>query len=224
MRHAPFATIRRHARRTRPPHTPATPVPRRAAPARGDHMCMATLARDTCAPPVRAHPPRPVPPPSDVYLEELVDTAPEADRAAQTDEFLERPATPPFVPQKPGADAATQIEPGALRPPAAARGVRGRGRLPERRALMLRHMCAGTVLPGAHPYSPRASHGRPPLGDLFDFDLEVEPLLEVLVGKVLEQGLMEVLQEEELAAMRRHQVCVCACVWGGALGGRTLVW
>jgi hypothetical protein len=41
---------------------------------------------------------------------------------------------------------------------------------------------------------------------LFDFDLEVEPLLEVLLGKVLEQGLMEVLQEEELTAMRRHQV------------------
>jgi hypothetical protein len=42
-------------------------------------------------------------------------------------------------------------------------------------------------------------------GDLFDFDFEVEPVLEVLVGKVLEQGLMEVLEEEELAAMRAHQ-------------------
>lgn len=42
-------------------------------------------------------------------------------------------------------------------------------------------------------------------GDLFDFDFEVEPILEVLVGKVLEQGLMEVLEEEELAAMRSHQ-------------------
>ena len=42
-------------------------------------------------------------------------------------------------------------------------------------------------------------------GDLFDFDFEVEPLLEVLVGKTLEQGLMEVLEEEELAAMRAHQ-------------------
>lgn len=30
-------------------------------------------------------------------------------------------------------------------------------------------------------------------GDLFDFNMEVEPLLEVLVGKTLEQGLMEVL-------------------------------
>lgn len=42
-------------------------------------------------------------------------------------------------------------------------------------------------------------------GDLFDFDFEVEPILEVLVGKVLEQGLMEVQEEEELAAMRAHQ-------------------
>ncbi len=45
----------------------------------------------------------------------------------------------------------------------------------------------------------------PSSGDLFDFDFEVEPILEVLVGKVLEQGLMEVLEEEELAAMRAHQ-------------------
>ena len=43
-------------------------------------------------------------------------------------------------------------------------------------------------------------------GELFDFDAEVEPLLEVLVGKVLEQSLMEVLEEEELAAMKAHQV------------------
>ena len=42
-------------------------------------------------------------------------------------------------------------------------------------------------------------------GDLFDFNFEVEPILEVLVGKTLEQGLMEVMEEEELAAMRAHQ-------------------
>lgn len=42
-------------------------------------------------------------------------------------------------------------------------------------------------------------------GDLFDFDLEVEPILEVLVGKTLEQSMMEVLEEEELEAIRRHQ-------------------
>ncbi|RVE39812.1 hypothetical protein evm_015538 [Chilo suppressalis] len=42
-------------------------------------------------------------------------------------------------------------------------------------------------------------------GDLFDFDLEVQPILEVLVGKTAEQALAEVAQEEELAALREHQ-------------------
>jgi len=34
-------------------------------------------------------------------------------------------------------------------------------------------------------------------GDLFDFDVEVEPLLEMMVGKTLEQSLAEVIEEEE---------------------------
>lgn len=42
-------------------------------------------------------------------------------------------------------------------------------------------------------------------GDLFDFDAEVEPILDVLVGKTLEQSMMEVMEEEELANMRAHQ-------------------
>jgi len=42
-------------------------------------------------------------------------------------------------------------------------------------------------------------------GELFDFDAEVEPILEVLVGKTLEQSMMEVMEEEELANMREHQ-------------------
>lgn len=42
-------------------------------------------------------------------------------------------------------------------------------------------------------------------GDLFDFDVECEPVLEVLVGKTLEQSMMEVLEEEELESLRRHQ-------------------
>ena len=44
---------------------------------------------------------------------------------------------------------------------------------------------------------------------LFDFDLEVKPILEVLVGKTLEQSLMEVLEEEELDTLRDHQVRHC---------------
>lgn len=43
-------------------------------------------------------------------------------------------------------------------------------------------------------------------GDLFDFDMEVEPMLEVLVGRSLEQGLMEVQEEKQLEHLRCHQV------------------
>jgi hypothetical protein len=41
---------------------------------------------------------------------------------------------------------------------------------------------------------------------LFDFDMEVLPILEVLVGKTIEQALMEVMEEEELDTLRDHQV------------------
>ncbi|KAK1132344.1 hypothetical protein K0M31_016452 [Melipona bicolor] len=40
---------------------------------------------------------------------------------------------------------------------------------------------------------------------LFDFDYEVQPILEVLVGKTIEQALIEVLEEEEIAALREQQ-------------------
>lgn len=43
-------------------------------------------------------------------------------------------------------------------------------------------------------------------GDLFDFDTEVEPILQVIVGKTLEQSRMEVLEEEELKSMKKHQL------------------
>ncbi|XP_025238597.1 radial spoke head protein 3 homolog [Theropithecus gelada] len=42
-------------------------------------------------------------------------------------------------------------------------------------------------------------------GELFDFDLEVKPVLEVLVGKIIEQSLLEVMEEEELANLRASQ-------------------
>lgn len=42
-------------------------------------------------------------------------------------------------------------------------------------------------------------------GELFDFDLEVKPILEVLVGKTVEQSLLEVMEEEELANLRAQQ-------------------
>jgi len=42
-------------------------------------------------------------------------------------------------------------------------------------------------------------------GDLFDFDTEVIPILEVLVGKTLETSLYEVMEEEEIAALQKRQ-------------------
>lgn len=41
--------------------------------------------------------------------------------------------------------------------------------------------------------------------EIFLFNDEVEPLLSVLCGKTLEQARMEVLEEEELAEMKRKQ-------------------
>nr|XP_032511200.1 radial spoke head protein 3 homolog [Danaus plexippus plexippus] len=90
---------------------------------------------------------------TEYYLEELFDKGVEMEVGVQTDLFVDRPATPIYVPAKTGADASTQIYP----------------------------------------------------GDLFDFDLEVQPILEVLVGKTTEQALAEVAQEEELATLREQQ-------------------
>uniref|UniRef100_A0A8D1RG16 Radial spoke head 3 n=1 Tax=Sus scrofa TaxID=9823 RepID=A0A8D1RG16_PIG len=47
-----------------------------------------------------------------------------------------------------------------------------------------------------------ALQAEPPL---FDFDLEVKPMLEVLVGKTIEQSLLEVMEEEELASLQASQ-------------------
>ena len=42
-------------------------------------------------------------------------------------------------------------------------------------------------------------------GDLFNFDLEVMPILEVLVGKTLHVSMLEIMQEEELSAIASQQ-------------------
>ncbi|NWQ63508.1 RSPH3 protein, partial [Neopipo cinnamomea] len=90
---------------------------------------------------------------TELYLEEICDRIVEVDGECQTDEFLDRPPTPLFIPAKTGKDIATQIEE----------------------------------------------------GELFDFDIEVKPILEVLIGKTVEQALLEVMEEEELAQLRAHQ-------------------
>ncbi|NXY70341.1 RSPH3 protein, partial [Glareola pratincola] len=90
---------------------------------------------------------------TELYLEEISDRIIEVDIECQTDAFLDRPATPLFIPAKTGKDVATQIEE----------------------------------------------------GELFDFDIEVKPILEVLIGKTVEQALLEVMEEEELAHLRARQ-------------------
>ncbi|KAH7293866.1 hypothetical protein KP509_28G046000 [Ceratopteris richardii] len=42
-------------------------------------------------------------------------------------------------------------------------------------------------------------------GELFNFDDEVEPILEVLVGRTLEQSVMEVMEEKQLANLHAYQ-------------------
>ncbi|KFB44519.1 AGAP005880-PA-like protein [Anopheles sinensis] len=92
------------------------------------------------------------------YLEELFLHPPELDAGCQTDLFLHRPPSPPFVPAKTGCDASTEILD----------------------------------------------------GELFDFDTEVQPIIEVLVSRTLEQALVEVLHEEEIAEMKEQQQNILA--------------
>lgn len=42
-------------------------------------------------------------------------------------------------------------------------------------------------------------------GELFNFDEEAEPILNVLMSKILEQSRMEVLEEEEIKEMKAKQ-------------------
>lgn len=66
------------------------------------------------------------------------------------------------------------------------------------------------------PFAPTHMHPSPqsgvdastqiePQDGLFKFDIEVDPILEVLVGKTLEQGLQEVREEAELEALKLHK-------------------
>ena len=80
------------------------------------------------------------------YLEEILDKPIVSEQVCQTDLFLERPITPPFVPVKYGIDIATEILP----------------------------------------------------GDLFNFDIEVEPIIQNFVSKIMTVALLEIAQENEI--------------------------
>lgn len=88
------------------------------------------------------------------YLEELFDHPPERHIECQTEQFyLQAPPIAPYVPDRTGVDAYTQIGD----------------------------------------------------GDLYDFDAEVEPLIESLVNVSVEQAIIEVLHEDQVAEMRKQQ-------------------
>ncbi|KAH8380410.1 hypothetical protein KR009_010556 [Drosophila setifemur] len=87
------------------------------------------------------------------YLEKLVQRPPEFNIDTQTDLFLEKPPTPPFVPAKVGVDVGTEIGD----------------------------------------------------GELFHFDAEAQPIIDVLVDACIEQSMLEVAHEMELDSLRRKQ-------------------
>lgn len=64
-------------------------------------------------------------------------------------------------------------------------------------------------LPPPAPYIPKKTGidagTQVDLDELFDFDLEVGPILDVIVNKTLEQARMEVEEEEELAVIRNER-------------------
>lgn len=90
------------------------------------------------------------------YLQEVVEKPVIITKDTQTDEFLDRPETPPYIPPKNGIDIEIQVVE----------------------------------------------------SDLFDFDFEVQPIVSTIVSKTLEQAFLEVHEEEELIAIRRHKEAI----------------
>ena len=56
--------------------------------------------------------------------------------------------------------------------------------------------------PDGHNVETQIQDGDP---DLFDYDNEVEPILEVLTGKIIEQARIEVLEEFETELIKTHR-------------------
>jgi hypothetical protein len=77
----------------------------------------------------------------------------EVDVKCQTDDFMQKPPSPKYVPKKTGINKSTQI--------------------------------------GDY--------------DLFDYDREVQPILDVLLNKTVEQAILEVEEETELINIRKYK-------------------
>ncbi len=91
---------------------------------------------------------------------------------------MDRPSTPLFVPAKTGVDVATEILPNDV----------------SHQNLPYLSEISNVLFIKNTPFQ------------LFDFHIEVKPILEVLVGKTLEQALLEVCEEEELTSIREKQL------------------
>jgi len=65
------------------------------------------------------------------------------------------------------------------------------------------------VKPPAPKYVPsrkkKSKHTQVELGDLFVFDLEVRPIVELVVGKVVDQSVIELVEEEEINVLREQE-------------------
>ncbi|KAM7358915.1 radial spoke head protein 3 [Cochliomyia hominivorax] len=90
---------------------------------------------------------------TDKYLEELIAKPTETSTETQTDLFLEKPPTPPYIPAKIGVDKATEIAD----------------------------------------------------GELFQFEAEAQPIIDVMVDSIMELSILEVAHEQEIAAIRKKQ-------------------
>ncbi|KER27626.1 hypothetical protein T265_05347 [Opisthorchis viverrini] len=146
----------------------------------------AVLSRLSQLPPAELSGRLHVPVQTEQYLEALTDIIDEADVECQTDAFLDRPPTPQFVPAKTGADVETQIYEGDV-------------------SICFECLITFVFLPLIFYPSPLKPPNVNVCTKLFDFDLEVREILEVLLGKTLEQALLEVAEEEELADLRAQQ-------------------
>lgn len=88
--------------------------------------------------------------PLHLYLTEQVEPVARSEVDAQTDEFLEEPEEPAYIPRKTGVDVDTQVDNAMV----------------------------------------------------FNFDKDVQPILEVVISKILSQSLTEVREEMEMSSMK----------------------
>ncbi|XP_041873033.1 radial spoke head protein 3 homolog isoform X4 [Corvus kubaryi] len=125
-----------------------------------------------------------------------------ADRAALRGPL---PRCPPRLSPQPSSLPALPGERSPRRPAFLVPGVRG----PQPALSVLCRREKGPRRYGNIMIDPRVVRGNALsirlLPELFDFDIEVKPILEVLVGKTVEQALLEVMEEEELAQLWSHQ-------------------